>query len=193
MIIFPLWDDIASCNITDGWMLTSSLDIKKCFLIFLNLTKLSPDQKMNQIWYPRLPTLFLVIFNSKNNLVWLMMTSMLSLFSFQALEKLDLKVLDFWLFTELSFLEWFPTSFFKRARITVRTYFQSPTTLWSSWLLFSRFLQYCCSLVFFRMRLFNSKCQDLCEPKNEKGSSPLFRHRARERNVPQLVFISSPD
>ena len=34
-----------------------------------------------------------------------MMSSMLSLFSFQALEKLDLEVLDFWLFTELSILE----------------------------------------------------------------------------------------
>ena len=50
---------------------------------------------------------------------------MLSLFSFQALEKLDLEVLDFWLFTELSILEWFSTWFFKHARIPVRTYFQS--------------------------------------------------------------------
>ena len=34
-----LWDDIRSYNITDGWMLTSSLNMQKCFLIFLNLTK----------------------------------------------------------------------------------------------------------------------------------------------------------
>ena len=51
-----------------------------------------------------------------------MMSSMLSLFSFQALEKLDLEVLDFWLFTELSILEGFSTWFFKRARIPVRIY-----------------------------------------------------------------------
>ena len=37
--------------------------------------------------------------------------SMLSLFSFQASEKLELEILDFWLFTELSILEWFSTSF----------------------------------------------------------------------------------
>ena len=35
------------------------------------------------------------------------MYNMLSLFSFQALEKLDLEVLKFWLFKELSILEWF--------------------------------------------------------------------------------------
>ena len=33
-----------------------------------------------------------------------MMSSMLSLFSFQALEKLDLDILDFWFFTEMSIL-----------------------------------------------------------------------------------------
>ena len=38
-----------------------------------------------------------------------MMSSMLSLFSFLALEKLDLEILDFWLFTELSISEWFST------------------------------------------------------------------------------------
>ena len=49
VIISPFQDDIISCNITDGWMLTSYLDIQKCFLIFLNLTNLSPDQKMAHI------------------------------------------------------------------------------------------------------------------------------------------------
>ena len=49
---------------------------------------------------------------------------MLSLFSFQALEKLDLDILDFWLFTELYILEWFLTCFFKYALIPVRTYFK---------------------------------------------------------------------
>ena len=34
-----LWDDIRSYNITDGWMLISSLKMQNCFLIFLNLTK----------------------------------------------------------------------------------------------------------------------------------------------------------
>ena len=36
VIIFLPIDYIISCNITDGCMLTSSLDIKKYFLIFLN-------------------------------------------------------------------------------------------------------------------------------------------------------------
>ena len=69
-----LWDDISSCNITDGWMLTSYLDIQKWFLIFLNLTKLSPDQKMDLIWYPRVPTVFIIICNSKNKFIWLLMS-----------------------------------------------------------------------------------------------------------------------
>ena len=49
-----------------------------------------------------------------------MMSSMLSLFYFQALDKLGSDILDFWLFTELSILEWFPTWFFKYALITIR-------------------------------------------------------------------------
>ena len=38
-----------------------------------------------------------------------MMSSMLFLFSFQALEKLDFQVLEFLLLTELSILGWFST------------------------------------------------------------------------------------
>ena len=94
-----LWDDISICNITDGWILTSSLDIQMCFLVFLDLTKLSPDQKMVQIWYHRVPTVFIIIPNSKNKLIWLVMSSMLYFFPFRTLEKLDLEILDFWLFT----------------------------------------------------------------------------------------------
>ena len=94
-----LWDDISICNITDGWILTSSLDIQMCFLVFLNLTKLSPDQKMVQIWYHRVPTVYIIIFNSKNNLIWLVMSSMLYFFPFRSLEKLELEILDFGLFT----------------------------------------------------------------------------------------------
>ena len=58
-----------------------------------------------------------------------MVSSMLSLFSFRALDKLDLEILDFWLFIDLSVLEWFSTLFFKYALITVRTYFQTPIAL----------------------------------------------------------------
>ena len=51
---------------------------------------------------------------------------MLSIFSFQALEKLDLEILDFWLFTELSILEWSST-WFSNIRINSRTYvFSNP-------------------------------------------------------------------
>ena len=48
-----------------------------------------------------------------------MISSLLYLFPFQALGKIDLEVLDFWLFTELSTLEWFLTWYFKRATIPV--------------------------------------------------------------------------
>ena len=47
-------------------------------------------------------------------------SSLLYIFFFRALDKLDLEVLDFWLFTLLSILEWFFTWFFRHARITVR-------------------------------------------------------------------------
>ena len=40
-----LWDYTRSYNITDGWMLTSSSKIQKCFLIFLKLIKLSQEKK----------------------------------------------------------------------------------------------------------------------------------------------------
>ena len=33
MLIYPLCDYIRSCNFTDGWFLTSSLDILKHFLV----------------------------------------------------------------------------------------------------------------------------------------------------------------
>ena len=61
-----------------------------------------------------------------------MMSSVLSLFSFRALDKLDLEILDLWLFIELSILEWFLTWFFKYALIPVHMYFQTPIALWSS-------------------------------------------------------------
>ena len=54
---------------------------------------------------------------------------MLFFFSFQSLDKLDLEILDFWLFTKLSIFEWFSTWFFKYASIPVRTYFQTLTAL----------------------------------------------------------------
>ena len=57
---------------------------------------------------------------------------MLYLFSLQALEKSYPDILDFWLFTELSILEWFSTRFFKCSLITVRKYFQTIIALWSS-------------------------------------------------------------
>ena len=54
---------------------------------------------------------------------------MLSQFSFQALDKLDLGILDFWLFTELSILEWFSTWFLKYALIPVCAYFHTLITI----------------------------------------------------------------
>ena len=57
---------------------------------------------------------------------------LLSLFSFWALEKLDLMILDFWLFPKLPILEWFSNWFFKYALITVRTYFKTTIAIWSS-------------------------------------------------------------
>ena len=43
---------------------------------------------------------------------------MLFLFSFQALDKIDLDILGVWLSIELSILEWFLTWFFKYALIS---------------------------------------------------------------------------
>ena len=74
-------------------------------------------------------SIFIIIFNIRNKLVWLIISSMLSLLSFQTLEKLDLEMLDFWFFTELSILEWFFTWLFKYILITVRVYFQIRITL----------------------------------------------------------------
>ena len=90
----------------------------------------------------QLPTLFIIIFNSKNKLVWLIISSMLSLFSFQALEESDLEVLDFWLFTELSILEWFLLGF--QTCKNSRTYVFSNS--------YRSLIEF--TAVFFRMRFF---------------------------------------
>ena len=58
-----LLDDISSCNITNGWIITSYLDIQKCSLVYLNLTKLSIDQKLLK-FDTQVPNLFILIFNS---------------------------------------------------------------------------------------------------------------------------------
>ena len=52
------------------------------------------------------------------------MYSMFCLFYLQVIEKLDLEVLDFWIFSELSILEWFLTWYFKHVIIHVRVYCQ---------------------------------------------------------------------
>ena len=57
------------------------------------------------------------------------MSIILSLFSFQALDKSDSEILVFWLFIECSILEWFLTWFFKYALIPIRAYFQNPIAL----------------------------------------------------------------
>ena len=46
--------------------------------------------------------------------------------------KVSIAQTEFWLFTELSILEWFLTWFFKYAWIPVRTYFQTLIALWLS-------------------------------------------------------------
>ena len=69
-----LWDDIRSYNITDECMLTSFLEIQKCFLIFLNLTKLSQEEKLAQILYPLLPNVIIIIFNGKNKIILIIMS-----------------------------------------------------------------------------------------------------------------------
>ena len=57
----------------------------------------------DQVQTSLLPTLCIIIFNSKNEVVWIMMSSMLFLFSFQVLEKFNLEVFYFWFFTEFIF------------------------------------------------------------------------------------------
>ena len=44
----------------------------------------------------------MMIFNSENDIIFLMMSCMFSLFYLQALEKLDSGVFNFWLFSELA-------------------------------------------------------------------------------------------
>ena len=103
-----LWDDIRSYHITEGWMLTSSLKIQQCFMIFLNLTKLSQEQKRLK-FYTLVLTVFIIILNIKNNIFGLWcLESMLSYLSFKAFDKLDLG-----------------NFFFKYASIPVRMYFQT--------------------------------------------------------------------
>ena len=52
------------------------------------------------------------------------MSSAFSLFCHQVLEKLDLEVLDFGLFSSFAILEWFRNFHFKHAIIPVCVYFE---------------------------------------------------------------------
>ena len=58
---------------------------------------------MGQILYTRVPTVIILIFIIKHKLVWLMMSSMLSLFSFWDLDKSDSEILDFWLYYRIAY------------------------------------------------------------------------------------------
>ena len=95
----------------------------KVSLMCLNLTNLLEDQKWLKFDI-LVPTNLVVVFISKNRLVCILMSSMLSIFSFQASDKLDSEVLKFWLYKELPILEWISTWFFKHTRIPVHMYFQ---------------------------------------------------------------------
>ena len=81
---------------------------KVFFDIFLNLNNLFSGQKRLK-FYTLLPTLCILIFHIKKNIVCIMMSCMFYLFSFQDLDKLDMGGLDFWLFKKLSILDWFWT------------------------------------------------------------------------------------
>ena len=85
VIIYPLWDDIIIWIITDVRMLTSSLYIQKLSFDISKIGWVIPRPKMAQFWYPRVRTLFIIIFNSKNKLVRIITSIMISLFYFQAL------------------------------------------------------------------------------------------------------------
>ena len=67
---------------------------KRGFLIFLYLTRLFKEKNSPKFETP-VPTLFIIIFYSNNNLVWFMMSSIFYLFSFQYLDKLDMEDLYF--------------------------------------------------------------------------------------------------
>ena len=116
MVIYPFRNYNFIFNTHNGWMMTSYLDTQKWFLLFLNLTKLFPDKSWLK-FDTLVPSLLIIIFNSKNSIVWLMRSSIFSLFYFQSLGKLDMEVFKFWLFKELSILECFSTWCFKHAKI----------------------------------------------------------------------------
>ena len=68
--------------------------------------------------------LFIIIFSFINKPIWTMVSSEFYLFYFKILDIIDLMILNFWLFSELTILEWFSIWHIKHARIPARTYFQ---------------------------------------------------------------------
>ena len=135
-----------------------SLLISKSVFLFLNLTKVSLDQKCLK-FDTIAPTLFIIIFCSNNKPVWIMISSILFFLFFQALEKLDMEVLDFWLFKNLPILEWFSTWFLKHAIIPVHTYFHIPIAFWSSLCPFFQDCSYQDNYTVFEKKILESKCR----------------------------------
>ena len=80
--------------------------------------------KNNTLILNEFTNLFVISLNSDNNLVWIIISIVFSLFYLQVLEILDLQVLDFWLFIEFSILGWFSTWCFKHSRIPVSMNFR---------------------------------------------------------------------
>ena len=87
---------------------------------------------------------------------------MLSLFSFRALEKLDLDILDFWFYTELSILEWFFSVF--QIFINSRTYVFSNSD---------------CSLIDFMGSQSGLECNKKVRKSNRQSIVPKIRRFAK--------------
>ena len=49
MIISPLYDNISSCNLTDGWILTSTLGIRNLFVGIPKFYQVIENKKVAQI------------------------------------------------------------------------------------------------------------------------------------------------
>ena len=89
--------------------------------------------------------LFIVIPNCKNDLICLIISFVFWFFSLHVLDKLDLEVLNSWMFSYLHILNWYLTLNIRHTIITVGAHFIVRFIIFvvSSYLYLNNYIQYC--------------------------------------------------
>ena len=92
---------------------------RKCSFLFISTYTFLKVNILNHFWNHKE-----IIFNWNYKLIWIMISSMFSLFYLHVFDTSYLELLEFWIWSESNILEWFKTWYVKHARNTIHLYYQ---------------------------------------------------------------------